>query len=85
MINKWFETNTGLIVRGVAGVLAGLSMMIYPEHTSMWVIMGVGLIWSLEGLAYILKFKNRKFLNKAHERLIMLNELRKTNDSSNIK
>lgn len=53
--NKWNKFKNGyvrLIILTIVSIGAGLSMIIVPEKTSDWVIRGIGLIWTLEGISY---------------------------------
>jgi len=55
---KWDKSKNGyamLIILAVISISAGLAMLIAPEKTSDWVIRGVGLVWTLEGISYGLK------------------------------
>jgi len=52
---KWDKSKNGyamLIILAVVSISAGLGMLIAPEKTSDWVIRGVGLVWTLEGISY---------------------------------
>ena len=52
---KWDKSKNGyamLIILAVVSISAGLEMPIAPEKTSDWVIRGVGLVWTLEGISY---------------------------------
>jgi len=52
---KWDKSKNGyamLIILAVISISAGLAMLIAPEKTSDWVIRGVGLVWTLEGISY---------------------------------
>ncbi len=52
---KWNKFKNGyarLIILTIVSISAGLGMLIVPEKTSDWVIRGVGLIWTLEGISY---------------------------------
>lgn len=50
--NKFKNGYTRLIVLTIVSIGVGLGMLILPEKTSEWVIRGVGLIWTLEGISY---------------------------------
>lgn len=52
---KWDKFKNGyvrLIILAIVSIGAGLGMLIVPEKTSEWVIRGVGLVWTLEGISY---------------------------------
>jgi uncharacterized membrane protein HdeD (DUF308 family) len=54
---KWIKFKNGyarLIILALVSISAGLGMLIVPEKTSTWIIRGVGLIWTLEGISYAL-------------------------------
>jgi uncharacterized membrane protein HdeD (DUF308 family) len=54
---KWNKFKNGyarLIILTIVSISAGLGMLIVPEKTSDWVIRGVGLIWTMEGISYAL-------------------------------
>ena len=46
---------------------AGLHLMIDPENVSHFVVKGVGLIWFLEGIGYILDVAKIRLDNKIKE------------------
>lgn len=47
-------SNVRLIILAAVSYGAGLYMLIMPEKISEWVIRGVGLVWTLEGISYTL-------------------------------
>ncbi len=52
---KWVKIKDGyarLIILTIVSIIAGLGMLIVPEKTSDWVIRGVGLAWTLDGISY---------------------------------
>lgn len=55
-LRKFLESKTGLLTYGLISVLGGLGMIIRPEKTSVYIIMGIGCIWFFEGLTSLLKF-----------------------------
>jgi uncharacterized membrane protein HdeD (DUF308 family) len=45
---------TKLIVLALVSFVAGGSLLFYPEDVSPWIIRGVGFLWILEGINYVL-------------------------------
>lgn len=45
-------------------LLAGLQMLFTPEQTPTLVIMGVGFIWTMEGISYIFEIIAKYFREK---------------------
>jgi uncharacterized membrane protein HdeD (DUF308 family) len=62
--NKFKNGYTRLIILTIVSIVAGLGMLIVPEKTSDWVIRGVGLIWTLEGISYGLDIRKKLLENK---------------------
>lgn len=62
--NKFKNGYSSLIILAIVSISAGLGMLLAPEKTSNWVIRGVGLVWTLEGISYSLdvwkKYLERK-------------------------
>lgn len=50
--NTFKNVYARLIILTIVSISAGLGMLLVPEKTSDWVIRGVGLIWTLEGISY---------------------------------
>ena len=53
--NRWNKYKNGyvrLIILTIVSISAGSGMLIAPEKTSDWIIRGVGLTWTLEGISY---------------------------------
>lgn len=53
--NTWNKFKSGyirLVILTLISLIAGLSMIIAPEGINTWVIRGVGLVWSLDGISY---------------------------------
>lgn len=52
-----------LILLTLISIVAGLSLLIYPEKTNLWIIRGVGLVWALGGIGYILELYKLSLIN----------------------
>lgn len=50
--NKFKNEYARLIILAIVSISAGLGMLLVPEKTSEWIIRGVGLVWTLEGISY---------------------------------
>jgi 1,4-dihydroxy-2-naphthoate octaprenyltransferase len=63
-LNKFKNGYARLIILTILSVSAGLGMLIAPEKTDDWVIRGVGLIWTLEGISYGLSIWKKYLENR---------------------
>ena len=50
--NKFKNGYARLIILTIVSISAGLVMLLVPGKTSDWIIRGVGLIWTLDGINY---------------------------------
>lgn len=62
--NNFKNGYTRLIILTIISIGAGLGMLIVPEKTSEWVIRGVGLVWTLEGISYGLEIWKKYLRSK---------------------
>jgi len=44
-----------LIAVSIISVVAGLTLLIVPDEISLWIIRVIGLVWIIEGSAYVLE------------------------------
>lgn len=51
------------IIFMIISIIAGLSLLIYPEKVHSLIIRLIGFLWILEGIEIILKLYNKKSLN----------------------
>jgi len=57
-----------LLVLTFISFIAGIHLLISPDTVNEWIIRGVGLIWSIEGVNYFLEF-NKLLLERKKENL----------------
>lgn len=48
-VKNWFNSNK-VLLKGALGVIAGVSLITYPETVPNWLIILIGVSWLFEGI-----------------------------------
>ena len=59
-MKKFEDSDLGLTILIIVSLVAGLSLLISPESTPLFVIRMVGILWIIDGIGFILKIIIKK-------------------------
>ena len=68
LLQRIRSSYTGIAILFIVSVCAGLGLMITPDNTPKIVIQGLGFIWVLEGLGFLLDLINKYYKDRIENR-----------------